>query len=220
MDGACSSSDPPGTSGLPVGIGSIIRARGLAPSIGAGGTIVVAVLCCLVFVSALLTFRSWPGDDGPSADGSISLQVPRLKAEGRTQPRPPAPVVAAPARRASRAPAAARTPRRTATRRVVSAPRRPAPRGTAPAPSGGTSPSTPPSKPAPAPSGGSSGGGTTPQPPTQTGPVEETISGARDVVRQVAPPLPPVVQQPVDGTLDTVQGVARTVDGVTGPLLP
>jgi len=33
-------------------------------------------------------------------------------------------------------------------------------------------------------------------------------------------PVPPVVQQPVDDALNAVQGVAGTVDGVTGPLLP
>ena len=214
---------------MPVGIGWIIRARGLAPSIGAGGTIVAAVLCCLVFASALLTFRSWPSGDGPSADGSLSLQVPARKAEGRTLPRPAsvARVAAAPApaRRAGRRPLTP-APRRTSTP-LGAAPVARAPRtNTAPAPSRGTSPTAPPADPRPAPTGGSSvgggtgGGGTIPQLPTPSGSVEETVAAGRDVVRQVAPPLPPVVQQPVDGTLDTVQGVARTVDGVTGPLLP
>ena len=39
-------------------------------------------------------------------------------------------------------------------------------------------------------------------------------------MRETAPPLPPVVQQPVDTVLQTGQQVAGVVDGVTAPLLP
>jgi hypothetical protein len=56
--------------------------------------------------------------------------------------------------------------------------------------------------------------------PVPSGSTEQIVAAGRDTVNQVVPPLPRVVQQPVDDTLDTVQGVARTVDGVTGPLLP
>jgi hypothetical protein len=36
----------------------------------------------------------------------------------------------------------------------------------------------------------------------------------------VEAPLPPAVRQPVEPVLDTVQETGRTVDGVTGALLP
>jgi len=50
-----------------------------------------------------------------------------------------------------------------------------------------------------------------------TGVVEGTVEQVRSRVEE---PLPPAVQQPIEPVLDTVQQVTRTVDGVTGQLLP
>jgi len=216
-----------------MGIVWIIRARGLAPSLGAGGTIVAAGLCCLLFVSALLTFRSWPSDGGPGSDGSLLVRVPEAKAAGRAAERP-APVSAAPAR-------PVRTARRPArpVRGGGGAPaarvrfRGPQPRSGAPvpapaSPSRPVAPATQPTSPPP-----SSPTRTRllpetpklPDPPrvVPPGTVENTVSTARgmvDGVTQQLPPAPPVVAQPVQKALDTVQGGAQTVDGVTGALLP
>ena len=222
---------PFGYIAMPVGIGWIIRARGLAPSIGAGGTIVVAALCCLAFVSALLTFRSWPSAGGGRGEGSLQVRVPEAKAAGRTAARP-APVVAAarvaPAARRSRGSRAGGRSA-TATPRVRfrgSAPRASAPaaapvRPAAPAPAPAASAPAASQPTSPAPTGGSDPVVPAPRLPSG-GAVGQTVGTVRDAVQQVTRPVPvpPAVQQPVDGALDAVQGVAGTVDGVTGPLLP
>jgi hypothetical protein len=225
---------------MPMGIVWIIRARGLAPSVGAGGTIVAAGLCCLLFVSALLTFRSWPSDGGPGSDGSLLVRVPEAKAAGRVAEWP-APVSAAPARPARPdRPAAARRPARPV-RGGGGAPaarvrfRGPQPRsGTvAPPASRPSAPAASPAQQQPASPPPSSPTRTSllpdtpkvpdPPPVVPPGTVENTVRTARGVVdgvTQQLPPAPPVVAQPVQQTLDTVQGAAQTVDGVTGALLP
>jgi hypothetical protein len=65
-----------------------LRVRGLLPSVGAGGSLIVAGLICLVGVSAMLAFRSWPGTDAARPDGSLSLRTPDAKAAGRAAPGP------------------------------------------------------------------------------------------------------------------------------------
>jgi hypothetical protein len=207
---------------MPVGIGWIVRARGIAPSLGAGGTIIVAGLCCLVFVSSLLTFRSWPSGGGSGADGSLLVQVPEAKAAGRSAEQP------APATAPGRARKGGAPVRRVRFRGSQPRPATPAPaatRPTAPAPSASpaaptrsaSSTSPPASQPSPAESP------VVPVPSVPPGAVENTVGtvgGVVDDVTRPLPPAPPVVAQPVQETLDTVQGVAQTVDDVTGPLLP
>src|SRR4051794_5196163 len=84
---------------VPMGIVWTLRARGLAPSLGAGGSLVVASLCCLLFATALISFRDWPGRDGTSPDGTVTLAPPPGKAAGRVAsgPSPAAVAVSAPA---------------------------------------------------------------------------------------------------------------------------
>ena len=208
---------PCGYIAMPVGIGWIIRARGLAPSIGAGGTIVVAGLCALLFVSALLTFRAWPERDGSRPDGALSLRVPELKAAGRAPaPRPASSVAATAARAPSGAERASRPRPRAATPRAAFRAPAPAPAASGPAPAARPAPAattrpatavrpvtTKPASPAP-------------------GPLESTVAAGRETVQQVPSPVapPPVVQQPVDQALGAVQDTARTVDGIVKPLLP
>jgi len=57
--------------------------------------------------------------------------------------------------------------------------------------------------------------------PPPAAPTTGTVEGTVEQVRsRVEEPLPPAVQQPIEPVLDTVQQVTRTVDGVTGQLLP
>jgi hypothetical protein len=60
-----------------MGIVWTLRARGLAPSLGAGGSLVVAIFCCLLFATAVLTFRDWPGSGGASPGGTVTMAAPR-----------------------------------------------------------------------------------------------------------------------------------------------
>ena len=126
---------------VPMGIVWTLRARGLAPSLGAGGSLVVAVLCCLIFATAVLTFRDWPGRGDASPDGTITMPAPPAKAAGRAASGPSAPAAVRRGRRAGRDSAPPR-PR-------PAAPRRAAPRRRAPAP-GGHQPARAPPAPAPA----------------------------------------------------------------------
>jgi hypothetical protein len=58
-----------------------------------------------------------------------------------------------------------------------------------------------------------------PQPPArEPGRVEQVVEDVRQGTDAL--PLPPVVQQPVQPVLDTVQDVGRTVDDTAGQLLP
>jgi hypothetical protein len=51
-------------------------------------------------------------------------------------------------------------------------------------------------------------------------PVPGNVERIVEEVRRVEEPLPPVLRQPVQPVLDTVQQVGRTVDETTGALLP
>jgi hypothetical protein len=215
-----------------MGIVWTLRARGLVPSLGAGGSLVVASLCCLLFATALLTFRDWPGAGDASPGGAITMTPPAAKAAGRSASGPSAaaivPAPAAPAAPAARerTSGARRPARRTAPRRGASGPQAPTrtspPAASQPAPAAAPGPAPAASSPTP---GTPQGGGdrlplpelpSVPQPAPGAGPVESVV----ETVRGVEKPLPPVIRQPVEPVLDTVQEVGRTVDGVTGRLLP
>lgn len=196
------------------------RVRGLGYSFGAGGSLVVAALCCLVFVSAMLAFRDWPQRGESSPDGSISMRVPAAKASGRSVADP---IAAVPAQAAGAAAPVARDNRSaTPRRRSASAPvGSPAPRAVTPV----LPPELSAPDPAPAPSQPASPEPTVPvaEPPAAgapSGPTERVVETGREVVRAIVPPLPPGVQQPVDAVLDVGEGAAGTVDAVTAPLLP
>lgn len=197
------------------------RVRGLAYSFGAGGSLVVAALCCLVFVSAMLAFRDWPQRGEASPDGSISVRVPDAKAAGRSVSGPVT-VASAPAAAAAAAPAASDDRAATPRRRAASAPvLSPSPRAVTPV----VPPESSAPDPAPAPAQPTAPEPTVPvaQPPAAnapSGPTERVVETGREVVRTIVPPLPPVVQQPVDAVLDVGEGAAGTVDAVTAPLLP
>jgi len=192
-----------------MGILWTVRARGLAPSLGAGGSSVVAALCCLLLATALLTFRDWPGRGGGPPDGTVTMTAPAGKAAGRVASGRAAAAVVARAAAPPRTQVAGAVPdRRSAARRpawVPPVPARTAPRASVPAPAA-TSPAAS-APPAPA---------DRPAPAVAPGPVEQVVEG----VRGVEEPLPPAVRQPVQPLLDTVQDVAHTVDETAAPLLP
>jgi len=200
-----------------MGIVWTLRARGLAPSLGAGGSLVVAVLCCLIFATAVLTFRDWPGSGDAAPGGTITLPAPPAKAAGRSASGPSAPAAsaaaAAPARRRS---TASRPARRSAPRRA----------GRAPAPASPTTPAAPAPAPVAAAPVASQPAASAPQgaSPSSPGPQRPSPGPAETIVGtvrgQAEPLLPPVVAEPVQPVLDTVQQVGRTVDDVAGPLLP
>ena len=88
-------------------------------------------------------------------------------------------------------------------------PAAPAPVAATPAPAVATQPAAGnPSPPAPA--------NTSPQPARDPGPVEGIVGTGHEVTK----PLPPVVQEPIQPVLDTVQAVGKTVDDTVAPLLP
>ena len=202
-----------------MGIVWTLRARGLAPSLGAGGSLVVAALCCLLFATALVTFHDWPGRGGTSPGGTITMAPPpSAKVAGRAASGPAAPVavsVVAPAlsRRTARRPAG-----RPAPRRAGGAPQVPAGTNTptssapvaAPAPAASQPAASAPQAPAPV------AAPTIPKPQPAAGPVETVVETGRELTK----PLPPVVQQPIQPVLDTVQDVGKTVDDTVAPLLP
>src|SRR5215216_1155796 len=77
-----------------MGIVWTLRGRGLVPSLGAGGSLVVAALCCLLLATALLTFRDWPDRGEASPGGTVTMTPPAAKAAGRAASGPAAPVAA------------------------------------------------------------------------------------------------------------------------------
>jgi len=198
-----------------MGIVWTLRARGLAPSLGAGGSLVVAILCCLIFATGVLTFRDWPGSGDASPGGTVTLTAPPAKAAGRTASGPSAPaasaVAVAPARQRS---TASRPARGGAQRRAGSAPAPARPTApAAPAPAAAAPVASQPAASAPQGAAPSSPGTQRPAP----GPAESIVGTVRE---ETAPLLPPVVAEPVQPVLDTVQQAGRTIDGVAGPLLP
>ena len=121
---AACSSHPAGSRRMRDGIRLELRARGLAPSLGAGGSLVVASLCCLILRSAMLPSATGPAAATRRPDGTVTLRRPPGRPPAAP---PPARPRRSPRRRARRS---ARAPARPPRRRVRAAPRRrrPAPR--------------------------------------------------------------------------------------------
>ena len=191
------------------------------PSLGAGGSLVVAALGCLLLASAFISFRDWPGRGDASPGGTITMTPPASKAAGRAASGPSAPAAAVAAPVVDRA-AGVRSARRGATRRTAST--RPAPAGTnplaaapAPAPVAGPAPASP--RPAASAPAAPAAPVADPQPPArEPGRVEQIVEDVRKTTDPI--PLPPAVKEPVQPVLETVEQVGRTVDETTGPLLP
>jgi hypothetical protein len=214
-----------------------LRARmklwGLGSSIGAGGSLIGAVLCAAALVGALIGFEGGPGAPPDAGTGDVTL--PRERHAPPTRP-----VVASAA--TANDTAAARTTRR----RRVGAPRAavnaPEPRPAAPV--GRAAPphpaAAPPSVRAPAPSARTPAPSArtpapsdrSPAPPTAAaapaataaaaaaaaGAVRRTVAQARAVVAPVVDALPAPVQSPVEVVADTVERAAGVVDETIAPI--
>jgi hypothetical protein len=176
--------------------------RGLAPSFGAGGSLVGAVVVAAVALSGVLAFDGWPGDGADPASGSVPLAAapaPLRALGGGT--------VAAPS--GSAVPVSP-----PAARRARAGPRAVARRAPAPAPVAAPAPAVQPTAPAAPAASPPPRRDTTPrpvvpvQPPVQlpADPVG-TASVVVDTVQHAIPPLP----QPVQPVVDTVNGL---VDGL------
>ena len=211
-----------------VGIVSTWRARGLVSERrGRRLTDRRGALCCLVFVAAMLAFRDWPERRARRAPrAASSLRMPAAKAAGRVAVRPvAAPSAAAPVRRraAPRAPAPPPAPRR----RRAAAPAAPRRRERARAPQ---SPAAPcrragarrPGAGAAAPARRAGAGRARARGPVgraPAGPAQRVVETARRTsCATTAPPLPPVVQQPVEHRArHRCSRSAGVGDGVTAP---
>ncbi|MEA2310117.1 MAG: hypothetical protein QOE28_85 [Solirubrobacteraceae bacterium] len=194
-----------------VGIVPNPRGKGLAPSLGAGGSLIVAGLCCLLAVSAMLAFRGWPGTDRGHSDGHLSLRAPAAKPAAARDVAAPV-VAAAPSRTATRP---AWRSRRAAAhrRRAVRGPTAPTPGASVPV--GAPAPAS--SRSAAAPSGSGSGSAA-PARPAAPGPVERIVTTGQNLVAPVTNALPPAVQQVTQPVTGTVQNAAKTIDGTLPPL--
>lgn len=206
-----------------------MNVRGIFPSLGAGGSLIAAVLCAAAVVGGGLAFRDEPGSSAEANAGDVV--VPGRTARAQTSSPGLVRTVVALTETGQEARRAERL-RRAATRQRARAPRRgatltpaaPTPRPStpsAPAPSGGSggrgSSSAPkPSSPVPVPS--------TPAPPVPSGTVERVVEQTRSAAQPVVDAVPPPAKAPVQDVVDTVEHVAgtvdQTVDGVTGTLLP
>jgi hypothetical protein len=190
--------------------------RGWLSGLGAGGSLVLAVVCALVMVSGLIAFRGWPGGDAGVVDADVTLPAPPARHGAHARPGRPAPApLAAPAARAGR-PASrtsgreARRSRRSGARfRQLAAPPAAAPVAGGQAPRGGEA-----AAPRPGPGRPSSDG------PVRVGvPVRPAIPAT-----PAAPALPSVpelpavpVPAPVEPVTDVVDGAAA---GAVGGVLP
>jgi hypothetical protein len=200
---------------MDVRIVSKLRARGLAPSVGAGGSLILAAVCCVLAVSAMLAFHGWPGREAGPGDGQLVLRTPAGKAAGRSAAGPASSAPSAARTAASTPGGASAATRRRAPRTTTARPRAVTVPVTAPAPASAGTGTTPAAAPA---SGGSGSGSTPAAQPAAPGPVVQVVDAGRQLAAPVTQALPAPVAQPVQRTLDTVRTVAGTVDGTLPPL--
>jgi hypothetical protein len=185
-----------------------MNVRGLFPSLGAGGSLIAAVLSAAALLGGTLAFRGEPGGTAEANGGDVTVPGRTVRVQRSSSERFLA--LAAVGRRAARTVVPARERRTRST--VVVRTRRTAPRG---------APLTPRTTgPADAPVAS--------QPSTPSGqitsPVTGTVARAVQQIRAVADPVIDRVPDPAehhgDSVTDTVEQVAGTVDGVTDGLLP
>jgi hypothetical protein len=194
-----------------------MNVRGIFPSLGAGGSLIAAVLCAAAVLGGVLAFR---GGDAASAEANAGdVTVPSRTVRARTSSSGLVKSVLALATvgRETTRPAAARSrTRRAAVRpRAATPPRtRIAPRAPAPAVSAPSAAFSPPPTPRPSP----------PLTDQVTGTAERTVEQVRAVAQPVVDAVPQPTQHRANSVTDAVQQVAgtvdQTVDDVTGGLLP
>ena len=189
-----------------------MNVRGLFSSLGAGGSLIAAALCAAALVGGIVAFRGDTGSVAAASDGDVTVPDATATARG-PEPGPGSGAAAADVSSpggAGRVGAGAESRReRPARRRAPRSGTEPVPAGSpsAPAPSQGAPPETPPASDGP--------GGVPPRPS-----LRRTVEQTRDAVAPVVEAVPAPVQPPVAAVGDAVENVAGVVDETLAPLLP
>jgi hypothetical protein len=191
-----------------------MNVRGIFPSLGAGGSLIAAVLCAAAVFGGALAFRG--GGSGTAEANAGDVTVPSRTVRGQTSS-------SGLARTAlSLATVGRQTARRTPARPRDRARTRTRPHRTSTTPRPALTPTTPPADTdtpvAPA------GNNAPPLTEQATGAAQRTVQQVRTVAQPVIDQVPRPAQQHAESVTDTVQQVAgtvdQTVDVVTGGLLP
>jgi hypothetical protein len=186
-----------------------MNVRGIFPSLGAGGSLIAAVLCAAAVFGGALAFRA--GRSGIAEANAGDVTVPSRTVRAQTSSSGLVGTVVSLAtvgRQAARDTAArprARTRTRTRTRnqRTATTPRADTPTATPVATASAT-----PTQSAP------------PVTDQVTGTAQRTVEQVRRVAQPVIDQVPRPAQQHADSVTETVDQVAGTVDAVAGALLP
>jgi hypothetical protein len=184
-----------------------MNVRGIFPSLGAGGSLIAAVLCAAAVFGGALAFRA--GGSGTAEANAGDVTVPSRTVRAQTSSSGLVGTVVSLAtvgRQAARDTAArprARARTRTRKRRTATTPRADTPTATPVATASAT-----PTQSAP------------PVTDQVTGTAQRTVEQVRRVAQPVIDQVPRPAQQHADSVTETVDQVAGTVDAVAGGLLP
>ena len=192
-------------------IHAAVNLRGLMTSLGAGGSLIAAVLIAAVLVGGLLAFRGAVDEPAEARGGDVTVPAASTSAVAGEPFAPEAPaagdaLVAVAERRAAPSRRRTRTQRQRSTRPVALPPASEVPRTSAET---GTT-------------GAGAGGGTEKAPSPATGDrpraVARVVERTREAVAPVVEAAPEPVQPAVDPVVDTVADVADTVDETLAPV--
>jgi hypothetical protein len=183
-----------------------MNVRGLFPSLGAGGSLIAAVLCAAALFGGTLAFRGEAGGTAEANSGVVTLPSRTVRAQttssglvetvltlvtvGRQTPRGDARRRPRPRRQQTAA-----TPRQETAPRVAITPRATAPAAPPPAQS-------------------------TPAPDPVTGTVERAVEQVHAVADPVIQQVPDPAEHHAESLTETVDQVAQTVDETANNLLP
>jgi hypothetical protein len=194
-----------------------MNVRGIFPSLGAGGSLIAAVLCAAAVFGGALAFRG--GGTGTAEANAGDVTVPSRTVRAPTTSSRLARTVL------SLAAVGRQTATRTPTRPRARARTRTRPQRTSTTPRPTLTPTTPPATSAPTDTPVTPAGNNAPPLTEQaTGAVQRTVQQVRQVAQPVIEQVPRPAQQHAESVTETVQQVAgtvdQTVDAVTGGLLP
>ncbi len=187
-----------------------MNVRGLIPSLGAGGSLIAAVLCAAALISGTLAFRGDLGGTAEANGGDVTVPSRTVRAQTSSSGLVmPVLSLATVGGRAGRGDAPVRPRRRAAAmrpRRGTAPPAAIAPRPTAaPPPAASTAPRR--TQP-------------TPVPDPVAGTVQRAVAQVHAVADPVVQPLPAPAGHQAESVTQTVDQVAQTVDETAGGMLP
>jgi len=199
-----------------------MNVRGIFPSLGAGGSLIAAVLCAAAVFGGALAFRGGATGSAEANAGDVTVPSRTVRAQTSSSGLVRTVLSLATVGRRAASDGAARPRRERARTRTRAQPDGTTPRRaitpTTPAPAAATAPAAPtaPARPT-VPS-------TPPVTEQVTGTVQHTVEQVRQVTQPVVDQIPQPAQQHANSVTDTVEQVAgavdQTVDGVTQALLP